>query len=123
MSGVNETRFLEHKSCECNCGLNEIVCNSKQKWNHNECWREFKKLDDWLFCKNDYMRNPSTCDCKCNKACKIDEYLYIKNCSSEKRLIGKLVLECEDEILNTTGTLLNDKKVACPKSNYLIHTI
>ena len=31
------------------------------------------------------------CDCEYNKACKIDEYLDIKNCSCEKRLIGKLV--------------------------------
>ena len=36
--------------------------------------------------------------CKCNKAFKIDEYLDIKNCSSEKRLISKLVLECGDEV-------------------------
>ena len=44
---VNETRFLvQNKLCECKCGLNESVCNSKQKWNHNECWCECKKLDD-----------------------------------------------------------------------------
>ena len=56
------------------------------------------------------MWNPRACDWECNKACKIDEYLDVKNCSCEKRLIGKFVLECEDEILNTTKTLLNDKK-------------
>ena len=65
----------------------------------------------------------STCDCECNKACRIDEYLDIKNYFCEKRLIGKLVSECEDEILNTTETLLNDKKAACAKANCLIHTI
>ena len=63
------------------------------------------------------------CGCECNKACKIDEYLDIKNCSCEKRLIDKLVLECEDEILSTTETLLNDNKVANSKSNSLMHTI
>ena len=32
MSGVNETRLLvNHESCECKCGFNERVCNSKQK--------------------------------------------------------------------------------------------
>ena len=32
MSKVNETRLLvQHESCECKCGLNESVCNSKQK--------------------------------------------------------------------------------------------
>ena len=43
MSGVNETRILvQHESSECKCTLNEGVCNSKQKQNHGECWRECK---------------------------------------------------------------------------------
>ena len=46
-----------------------------------------------------------------------------KNCSCKKCLLGKLVLECEDEILNTTGTLLNDENEAYANTNYLIHTI
>ena len=62
------------------------------------------------------------CACECNKACKIDEYLDTKIFSCETRLIGKLVLRCEDEILNTTETSLDDKKVTC-KENCLIHTI
>ena len=57
-----------------------------------------------------------------NKACKIKEYLYIKNWSCEKRLIGKLVLAWEDEILNTTKVSLDGKKVTCKKNNSLIHT-
>ena len=36
-------------------------------------------------------------------------------CSCEKHLIGKLVIECEDEILNTTETSLDDKKVTWKK--------
>ena len=36
MSEVNETRFLvQHQLCECECRLNESVCNSKHKWNHD----------------------------------------------------------------------------------------
>ena len=50
------------------------------------------------------------CNCNCNKACRIDDYLDMKICFLEKHLTGKLVLECEDEILNTTETLLDDKK-------------
>ena len=69
------------------------------------------------------MWNPVTCHCECNKACKIDEYLDIKNCSSKKPLSSKLVLLCEDEILNTTETSLVDKKVTRKKSNCLIYTI
>ena len=54
------------------------------------------------------MWNPSMLDFECNKACKIDKYWDTKNCSYENGRIGKLVLECEDEILNTTENLLND---------------
>ena len=68
------------------------------------------------------MWNLSTSDCKFNKACKIDEYLDIKNWSCEERLTGKLVLECEDEILSTTKTSLDDKKGSCKKNNCLIYT-
>ena len=82
----------------------------------NECRCECKELHDRGSCKKDYMWNSSKCDCQCNKACKIDEYLDIKNCSCGKGLIGKLVLKCEDEVLNTTETLPNDKKVTYEKS-------
>ena len=33
------------------------------------------------------MWNPSTCDCECNKACKIEKYLNVKNCSGKKTFI------------------------------------
>ena len=56
------------------------------------------------------MQNPSSCDCKGNKARKTDEYLDTKNYSCKKRLIGKLVLEYEDEMVNTTKTSPDDKK-------------
>ena len=66
--------------------------------------------------------NGSMCDYECNKACKIDEYLYVKNYSSQKLLIVRLVLVCMDGILNSTETSLDDKKVTCEKGNYINHT-
>ena len=60
-------------------------------------------MDDWGLCKNDYMWNHSTPDYECNKVCKIELLFW-------KMSIGKLVLECENEISNTAETLLNDKK-------------
>ena len=79
------------------------------------------ELDD---CKNDYMWNLSTFDCECNKACKIDEHLDIKICSCKERLIGRLVLACEDKILNSTETWLKNEKVTwkklSPYSHYFI---
>ena len=50
------------------------------------------------------------CDCKCNKPNEIDEYLDIKNYLCKKLTFGKLLSACEDEMLITTKTLLNDKK-------------
>ena len=56
MSGINETRFLDqNKSCECKCTLKKCVCNLKQKWNHDECRRGCKGLDDRNPCIDDYM--------------------------------------------------------------------
>ena len=64
------------------------------------------------------------CDCECNQACKIYEYLDIKYYySCEKLLTGNLVIACEHEILNKTETSLIDKKVTCEKNNCHIHTI
>ena len=57
-----------------------------------------------------------------SKACKIDEYLDTKKCSCKNLLIGKLVLDYEDEILNTNETSI-DKKGTWEKSNCLIDTV
>ena len=57
------------------------------------------------------------------KAYKIDEYLDIKNCSHKKRLIVQLLLEWDNEILNTTKTSLDDKNESCERNNCLIHKI
>ena len=103
--------------------MNESVCNSLQKWNRYECWCKCKELDDSSSYKVDCMCNPSMCDWECNKTCKTDEYLDIKNCSWEKRLFGKLLSVCEDEILNTTETSIVDTKVTCEKNNCLTYTV
>ena len=49
-------RFLvQYQSCECKCTLSKSLCNSKKKWNNDECWCLCKELDDWVSCKDDYM--------------------------------------------------------------------
>ena len=55
---------------ECKCRLNESVCNSKQKWNLDECRCGCKELDDFSSCKDEYMWNSSTCDGECNYSIK-----------------------------------------------------
>ena len=76
--------------------MNGIINNLQQKWNHYECLCKCK-LDDCSSCKDNYMWNPSTWYCECNKASKTGEYLGIKNVSCETRLFGKFVLTCEKE--------------------------
>ena len=50
MSELNEKRCLvQPESCDCKCVFNEIVCNSKQKQNNNECRCESKELNGWGF--------------------------------------------------------------------------
>ena len=56
------------------------------------------------------MWNPITCDYQCSKACKVDNYLNIKNYSCKKRLIDKLALICEDDISNTIETSPEHKR-------------
>ena len=38
MPGVKRTRLIvQNESGGCKCGTNKSVCNSKHKWNHDEC--------------------------------------------------------------------------------------
>ena len=66
---------------QCKCRLNKNVCNSKRKWNRDECRFECKEFVDWSSRKDDYIGNPSKCSCEYDRACKPGEYLDIKNCS------------------------------------------
>ena len=121
---VNEAKFLvQHELFECKCRSNEIACDSKQKWNHNECRCECKELDGWGTCEKGYIWNPSACDFVYNKACKIHKYLDTKKCFCEKHLIVKWVLVCEAELLNTTKNLINDKIAESAKNNCFVYTI
>lgn len=61
-------------------------------------------------------KNPSTCYCGCHKACKIDNNLDDnKVFSYKKRLIGKLVLELKNEVLEKNETSIMIKKHAKKK--------
>ena len=63
----------------------------------------------------EFIWNPSNCECECEKSCDIGEYLDYKNCMSRKSIVDKLVEECtkivdENKIYNETLStiLLND---------------
>ena len=51
MSRTNETRFIEwHETCKCECRLDAIVCNNKQRWNNDKYQCECKELIDKGVC-------------------------------------------------------------------------
>ena len=49
-------------------------------------------------CDKGFIWNPSNCECKCNKSCDVGEYLDYKNFKCRKRLLDKLVEECNQNI-------------------------
>ena len=56
MSGTNETRFIEwDERCKCECRLDAIVCNNKQRWNKNKCRCECKELIDKRVCDKGFI--------------------------------------------------------------------
>ena len=55
MSRTNETRHIEwHETCKCECRLDEIVCNDKQRGNDDKCRCECKKIIDKCVCDKGY---------------------------------------------------------------------
>ena len=99
MPRTNETRHIEwHETCKCKCRLDAIVCNNKQRWNEDKCWCECKELIDKGVCDKGYAWNPSNCECECDKSCDVGEYLDYENCKCRKRLVDKLVDECDENI-------------------------
>ena len=57
--------------------------------------------------------NPRNCECECNKSCDFSEYLDSENCKCKKRLIDKLVDECDE---NIDGVKLT--KITIAENNY-----
>ena len=87
-----------HENCKCECRLNSIIYNNKQKWNKDKCRCECKELIDKEMCDKEFIWNPSNCECECDKSCDIGEYLDYKNCKCRKKIIDKLIEECSKNI-------------------------
>ena len=99
MSRTNETKNITwHETCKCECRLNAIVCNEKQRWNNDNCQCECKELIHKGVCDKNFIWNPSNFEFGCNKAYDFSEYLDYKNCICNKRLVNKLVEECNETI-------------------------
>ena len=102
MSRTNETRHMMawkwHETCKCICRLDAIVYNNKQRWNNDKCRCECKAWIDKGVCDKGYAWNLSNCEFECDKSCDIGEYLDYENRKCRKRLIDKLVDECNENI-------------------------
>ena len=49
-------------------------------------------------CDKGCIWNPSNCECQCDKLCHVGEYLDHENCKCRKKLAGKLIEECTQNI-------------------------
>ena len=47
----------------CECRLDSIVCNNKQRRHNDKCRRECKELIDKGVCDKGFIWNPSNCEC------------------------------------------------------------
>ena len=56
MSRTNETKNIKwHETCKCECRLDAIVCNNKQRWNKNKYKCECKELINKGVCDKDFI--------------------------------------------------------------------
>ena len=68
-------------------------------------------------CDRGFIWNPNNCEFECDKLCDVGEYLHYKNCKCRKRLVDKLVEECneivEDVNLSKITLAENENKYKC----------
>ena len=57
-----------HKSCKCDCLLDEKVCNNKQRWNKDKFRCEYLEIKE---CDNNSFWNVVNCRCEFKKAAKL----------------------------------------------------
>ena len=99
MSRTNETRHIKwHETCTCKCRLDASVFNNTKLWNNDKYQCECKELIDKGICNKGYIWNPSNCKCECDKSCYFREYLDYENYKCRKRLVDKLIEECNEKI-------------------------
>ena len=63
---IQTKKIKWHESCKCECRLDPIICNNKQKWDKDKCRCECKKLVHEK-CDENVMWNPSSCHCEYKK--------------------------------------------------------
>ena len=83
---------------------------------------EGKELIDKGLWDKGFMWNPSNCECECDKACNVGEYLDQENCKCRKILVEKWVDEIVEEVKLAKITLAeNENKYKC--SSCTVYTV
>ena len=72
-------------------------------------------------CDKGYAWNPSNCECECDKSCDFGEYLDYENCKCRKRLVDKLIEECNENIEETSLVKINSTK--CKHNSCILYTV
>lgn len=111
MSSTNETCHVSrHECCSSKCRLDPSVCNNRQDWNSDKCSSEWKELIDkgrW----DDELWWGILVRVNVNMINHVMKHLDYKKCKCRRKLIDKLVLIWEDEILNTNEISFDGKKI------------
>ena len=99
MSITNETRHIEwHETCKCECKFGANVFSNKQRWNKDKYRFECKELIDKGMCDKAFFWNPGNCECECDKACDVGEYLGNWNCKCGKKFVAPLIKEYTETV-------------------------
>ena len=116
MSKTNETRCVSwNETCACKTRVHASFCNDKQRCNKDKFRCKCKEIIDKGWCEDGFICNPSMCEFQYDKLYDVGEYVDYVNCKCRERLIDSLILECEDEVLNTAKVWFDDKKTTCEK--------
>ena len=49
-------------------------------------------------CDKGFIWSPTNCECKCDKACNVSEYLDYQNYKYRKKLVAPLIEECTETV-------------------------
>ena len=72
-------------------------------------------------CDKEYVWNPSSSECECDRSCDVGEYLDYKNCKCRKSLVDKLVEECNEIVGKTSLIEINSTK--CNHNSCILYLV
>ena len=69
--------------------------------------------------------NPANYECECNKPCDFSEYLDYENCKCGKKIVDKLVEECNETIgeVKLTKIIHTENENSCKHNSYTVYTV